>query len=43
MAQGEDKLVLYGDRDLVSPYVMSVGVALAEKGLTLERPRTPPA
>ena len=33
MAGGDGKLVLYGDRDLVSPYVMSVAVALAEKGL----------
>lgn len=36
MAGGDDKLVLYGDKDLASPYVMSVAVALAEKGLQYE-------
>jgi glutathione S-transferase len=36
MAGGDEKLVLYGDKDLASPYVMSVAVALAEKGLPYE-------
>ena len=38
MAGGE-RLVLYGDKDLASPYVMSVAVALAEKGLPYELKR----
>ena len=29
MAGGDGKLILYGDKDLASPYVMSVGIALA--------------
>ena len=36
MAGGDAKLILYGDRDLASPYVMSVAIALAEKGLVYE-------
>jgi glutathione S-transferase len=36
MAGSERKLVLYGDKDLASPYVMSVAIALAEKGLEYE-------
>src|SRR5687768_5187716 len=36
MGAGKDGLVLYGDRDLASPYVMSVAIALAEKGLEYE-------
>lgn len=36
MAGGDAKLILYGDKDLASPYVMSVAVALAEKGLAYE-------
>jgi glutathione S-transferase len=36
MAGGDEKLILYGDRDLASPYTMSVAVALAEKGLPYE-------
>ena len=36
MAGGDAKLILYGDKDLASPYVMSVAVALAEKGLPYE-------
>ena len=39
MAGGDEKLILYGDRDLASPYVMSVAVALAEKGLAYELKR----
>ena len=33
MAGADDKLILYGDKDLASPYVMSVAIGLAEKGL----------
>ena len=36
MEGGRDGLILYGDKDLASPYVMSVAVALAEKGLDYE-------
>lgn len=36
MAGGDPGLVLYGDKDLASPYVMSVAIALAEKGLEYE-------
>ena len=36
MASGDGKLILYGDKDLASPYVMSVAIALAEKGLPYE-------
>jgi glutathione S-transferase len=36
MAGGDAKLILYGDKDLASPYVMSVAIALAEKGLAYE-------
>jgi glutathione S-transferase len=36
MAGRDEKLILYGDKDLASPYVMSVAVALAEKGLPYE-------
>ncbi len=39
MAGGDEKLILYGDKDLASPYVMSVAVALAEKGLPYELKR----
>src|SRR5688572_11832932 len=39
MAGGDGKLILYGDKDLASPYVMSVGIALAEKGLPYELKR----
>ena len=39
MAGGDEKLVLYGDKDLASPYVMSVAVALAEKGVPYELKR----
>jgi len=39
MASGDEKLVLYSDKDLASPYVMSVAVALAEKGLPYELKR----
>src|SRR5512134_962937 len=39
MAGGDEKLVLYGDKDLASPYVMSVAVALAEKGLAYDLKR----
>ena len=39
MAGGDQGLVLYGDKDLASPYVMSVAVALAEKGLPYELKR----
>ena len=39
MAGGDGKLILYGDRDLASPYVMSVAIALAEKGLRYELKR----
>jgi len=39
MAGGDPGLVLYGDKDLASPYVMSVAVALAEKGLPYELKR----
>ena len=33
---GDEKLTLYGDKDLTSPYVMSVAIGLAEKGLAYE-------
>ena len=36
MEGGRDGLILYGDKDLASPYVMSAAVALAEKGLDYE-------
>ena len=36
MAGGDEKLILYGDQDLTSPYVMSVAIGLAEKGLAYE-------
>jgi len=36
MAGGDEKLILYGDQDLTSPYVMSVAIGLAEKGLPYE-------
>jgi glutathione S-transferase len=36
MEAGGSGLILYGDKDLASPYVMSVAVALAEKGLDYE-------
>ena len=36
MAGGDEKLILYGDKDLTSPYVMSVAIGLAEKGLPYE-------
>ena len=36
MGAGKDELILYGDKDLASPYVMSVAIALAEKGLKYE-------
>src|SRR6187402_1096732 len=36
MAGGDEKLILYGDKDLTSPYVMSVAIGLAEKGLAYE-------
>lgn len=36
MEAGAGGLVLYGDKDLASPYVMSVAVALAEKKLDYE-------
>jgi glutathione S-transferase len=39
MAGGDGKLILFGDKDLASPYVMSVGIALAEKGLPYELER----
>jgi glutathione S-transferase len=39
MAGGDEKLILYGDKELASPYVMSVAVALAEKGLPYELKR----
>src|SRR5262245_46726294 len=39
MAGGDEKLILYGDKDLVSPYVMSVAIVLAEKGLPYEMRR----
>jgi glutathione S-transferase len=39
MGGGDEKLILYGDKDLASPYVMSVAVALAEKGLPYELKR----
>lgn len=36
MAENDPGLILYADKQLVSPYVMSVAVALAEKGLAYE-------
>ena len=39
MASSDGKLILYGDKDLASPYVMSVAIALAEKGLSYEMRR----
>ena len=36
MAGGDEKLILYGDKDLASPYVMSVAIVLAEKGLPFD-------
>jgi glutathione S-transferase len=39
MAGGGEGLILYGDKQLASPYVMSVAVALAEKGLDYELKR----
>jgi len=39
MAGSGEKLILYGDKELTSPYVMSVAIALAEKGLDYELKR----
>ena len=39
MAKAEPGIVLYADKQLTSPYVMSVAVALAEKGLKYELQR----
>ena len=36
MAGSGEGLILYGDKELTSPYVMSVAIALAEKGLDYE-------